>query len=335
MCTCLRVKAKDGAIVIGRTMEFGLDPGSQIAVFPRNFTFHALTSDNKPSFSWKSEYGFIGMSLMDQAMTDDGINEKGLYVGLLYLPGFAKYQDVPEGEEGRSLSQLDVPAYLLSTCATVDDVKQALSKVLVRGEYVDLIKTVPGVHYAVHDASGKNIVIEYVDGELEITDNPVGVMTNAPTFDWHLLNLRNYVNLSATSVPELKLVDETIQQLGQGSGMLGLPGDSTPPSRFIRATALTQSLVQPESAEKAVIATYHIINNFDIPYGFSRSTENGQEMYDFTFWTTISDLKNKVYYYRGYHNPTVFKVDLQSVDFNGSDVRKLDTSKSEWFEELS
>lgn len=334
MCTCLKVKAKDGSIVIGRTMEFGLDPGSKIAIFPKGFKFQALITDNRPGFSWDGEYGFVGMSLLDQAMTDDGINEKGLYVGLLYLPGFAKYQDVPPDMENESISQLDVPAYLLSLCSTVEEVKKMLADILVSGIYVDKIKSVPGVHYAVHDASGKSIVVEYVDGKLTIYDNPIGVMTNSPTFDWHLINLRNYVNLSATSVPELKLENDTITQLGQGTGMLGLPGDSTPPSRFVRAVALTQSLIQPENAEKAVNATYHIINNFDIPVGFSRAKENGQDYYDFTFWTTISDLANKAYYYRGYDNIKVYKVDLNKVDFTGAEIKKLDTSNSEWFQEI-
>lgn len=335
MCTCLRVKAKDGSVVIGRTMEFGLDPGSSIAVFPRNYAFQALAPNDKPGLSWKGSYGFVGMSLLDRAMTADGINEKGLYVGLLYLPGFAKYQDIPPGEEAKSISQLDVPAYILSLCSSVEEVKNKLSNVLVSGIYVDKVKSVPGVHYAVHDSTGKSIVVEYVNGNLQVNDNPIGVMTNSPTFDWHLLNLRNYVNLSATSVPELKLEDGSLRQLGQGSGMLGLPGDSTPPSRFVRATALTQSLIQPENAEKAVNAAYHIINNFDIPVGFSRAKENGQEYYDFTFWTTISDLENKAYYYRGYDNLKVYRVDLGKIDFEGAEIKKLDTSNSTWFQEIS
>jgi choloylglycine hydrolase len=143
------------------------------------------------------------------------------------------------------------------------------------------------------------------------------------------------VNLSATNVPPLKLDGETISQLGQGTGMLGLPGDSTPPSRFVRAVAFTQSAVKPENAEEAVNMAFHIANNFDIPKGFSRDVENGQTFYDFTFWTTWSDLTNRAYYYRGYNNIKIFKADLNKLDFTASDRKQIDTSNSDWFTEVS
>lgn len=139
MCTCLKIKAKDNSTVVGRTMEFGLDPGSKITVFPRGIKYKGRRHDDKPSFSWESQYGFVGMNLLDKTMTDDGINEKGLYVGLLYLPNFAQYQEIGESDLHRAISQLDVPAYLLSMCSTVDEAKKALSDIFVYGVYEDLV----------------------------------------------------------------------------------------------------------------------------------------------------------------------------------------------------
>lgn len=335
MCTCFRIKAKDNSVVIARTMEFGIDPGSQITVFPRGFKFQAIGVNAKQGFSWNGQFGFVGMNIMGMPLVSDGINEKGLYVGDLYLPGFAEYQEVPAGHEDKSISPLDVAGYLLSLCANVEDAKRAIKDVLVWPMYAEQIKSIPPLHFAVHDAGGASAVFEYVKGELQIHDNPIGVLTNSPTFDWHLINLRNFVNLSATNVPELKINDGEIAQLGQGSGMLGLPGDSTPPSRFVRAAAFTQSAVQPENIDEAVNMAYHISNNFDIPKGFSRSVENGTTLYDFTFWTTLSDLTGKNYYYRGYNNVKVFKVSLSDLDFSGSEVKKLDSSKTDWFTTLS
>lgn len=316
-------------------MEFGLDPGSKITIFPRGMTYKGRRHDEKPSFTWNGKYGFVGMNLLDQTMSDDGINEEGLYAGLLYLPGLAEYQEVPKGQENKSISQLDVITYILSNCASVEEAKILMQNVLVYGVYEELVKSVPGVHFTVHDPSGKSAVFEYVKGKLNIYDNPLGVITNMPTFDWHLINLRNYINLSATGIPKLELDGDTLTQLSQGTGMLGLPGDSTSPSRFIRALALTQSALKPENAEKAINLTYHIMNNFDIPLGFSRSIENGQNFYDYTFWTTISDLNNKTYYYRGYDNLKVYRVDLKKIDFQLSAPRSLDTQNSDWFEEVS
>ncbi len=335
MCTCLRIKAKDSSIVVGRTMEFGIDPGSTLTVFPREFKFQGIGPENTTGFSWLGQYGFVGMSIMGMPLVSDGLNEKGLYVGDLYLPGFAKYQDITPGEESKSISQLDVAGCLLSLCATVEDAKKAIQDITVFGMYRDELKTIPPLHYAIHDATGNSAVFEYVNGRLQIHDNPLGVLTNSPTFDWHMINLRNFINLSATNIPELKLTGDTIEQIGQGTGMLGLPGDATPPSRFIRAMAFTQTAVQPENAEKAVNLIYHIMNNFDIPKGFSKAVENGQTMYDFTFWTSFSDLTNKDYYYRGYDNVRVFKVSLKDLNFSGTETKKLDTSSTDWCQQLS
>ena len=100
------------------------------------------------------------------------------------------------------------------------------------------------------DASGKSIVIEYVGGKLNVFDDPLGVVTNSPSFDWHMANLRNYVNFSMTNVPPVKLGSVKLEPFGQGSGMLGLPGDFTPPSRFVRAVAFSQSVFPSKTGRR-------------------------------------------------------------------------------------
>jgi choloylglycine hydrolase len=335
MCTNFRIIAEDASVVIGRTMEFGIDPGSQLTIFPRNFSFQGIGVDNTPGFTWKGMYGFVGMNILGMPLVSDGMNEKGLYVGDLYLPGFTTYQTVPSDEQAKAISPLDVAGYLLSQCETVEMAKEAIQKIYVWPQYIEQIKGVPPLHFILHDANGQSAVFEYVDGVLQIHDNPLGVATNAPTFDWHLINLRNYVNLSATTVPELKLDNGKLQQLGQGSGMLGLPGDATPPSRFVRATAFTQSAIKPKDSKEAVNVAFHIANNFDIPKGFSRANENGTVMYDFTFWTTLADLTGKNYYYRGYDNIKIYRVSLDTIDFSVQDIKKLDTSNADWYQQVS
>lgn len=331
MCTCFKVKAKDNSVVIGRTMEFGVDLQSKITVFPRGFKFQAQGPDGKPGLSWEGKYGFVGMDVLGMPVVSDGMNEKGLYVGDLYLPGFAKYQQVPVGQESKAISQLDAAGYLLSSCANVSEAKEAIGNVFLFGLYADPIKSVPPLHFAVHDAQGQSAVFEYTDGTLSIHDNPIGVLTNSPYFDWHMINLRNYVNLSANNIGELELDGLDALPIGQGSGMLGLPGDATPPSRFVRAVAFTQSAVKAENAEEATKNAFHIINNFDIPKGFARETKDGQTFYDYTSWLTIADLAQKIYYYRGYDNFKFYGVDLTKLDFSGSEIKRLDTSDATWF----
>jgi len=175
---------------------------------------------------------------------------------------------------------------------------------------LDAIKQVPPVHFVVQDRSGKAVVIEPLNKSLKIYDNPLGVLTNSPSFDWHMTNLRNYVNLSATNVPPLNLGGVTLAQFGQGSGLRGLPGDFTPPSRFVRAVAFSQSAIQSSTASEAALQAFHILNNFDIPYGAVRDKQGGEMHAEYTTWTSASDLKNLRWYFRTYNDQSIRSVDL-------------------------
>ena len=179
----------------------------------------------------------------------------------------------------------------------------------------------PPLHFIIHDVTGASAVIEYVrGGKVTVYDNPLGVITNAPTFDWHITNLSNYINLSAVAVPQIQLAGMKIAPLGQGSGMLGLPGDFTPPSRFIRAVAFSQSVVPSKTAADAVRSAFHILNQFDIPVGSARTIEHGKSSFDYTQWTSASDLKNKKYYFHTFDNRRIRVVDLTKIDPNTSGI---------------
>ena len=146
---------------------------------------------------------------------------------------------------------------------------------------------------------------------MKVFDAPLGVVTNAPAYDWHLTNLRNYVNLSVTSVPPLDLDGLKLSQLGQGAGMHGLPGDFTPPSRFVRAVAFTQAEVPSATADAAVLSAFHVLNQFDIPRGSVRDkTDGGLEL---TQWTTVSDTKNLRWYFKTFDDETIRVVDLKKA----------------------
>lgn len=155
---------------------------------------------------------------------------------------------------------------MLSNFATVDEVREGLKGIRV----CDAPLPLPGgvslpLHYAVHDAAGGCIVVEYTEGQLKVYDNPLGVMTNSPPFDWMLINLSNYVNLSATGVPKLDLAGFSIHQAGQGSGMLGLPGDFSPPHRFVRTVALAQASLPVTGPDNGVTLAMTLIDSVDIP----------------------------------------------------------------------
>jgi choloylglycine hydrolase len=194
---------------------------------------------------------------------------------------------------------------------------------------------VPPCHYIINDASGRCVVLEYVGGELKVHDNPLGVMSNSPTFDWHLTNLRNYVNLSVTNVPPVEVSQIKLPGFGQGSGMLGLPGDFTPPSRFIRAVAFSQSVLPVATAHDGVLQAFHVLNQFDIPKGAARGTEHGKNVADYTLWTSAADLKNLRYYFRTFENSRIRMIDIRKVDLGAQQIKTIPMAGKEEIDDVS
>lgn len=159
------------------------------------------------------------------------------------------------------------------------------------------------LHYIVYDKTGKSIVIEPLAGKLVVYDNPLGVMSNSPTFDWHMTNLRNYIALSPRNVPPVKIAGIELKQLGQGSGMLGLPGDFPPPSRLVRAAIFSQTAVPSPNAEEGIYQVFHILNNFDIPVGVAQEKDDKSKIHtDYTMLTVAHDPQNLRYYWRTYND---------------------------------
>jgi choloylglycine hydrolase len=196
-CTGITLKAKDGAVVFGRTLEWGpFDFKSRVVIIPRGYKFTAPTPDGKPGMSWNAKYGVVGLDGVGKDIVIDGMNEKGLAVGLFYHPGTAEYQKYGPANASESLAPTDVGLYLLTTCETVEQARKAMQKCRVVPVVEESLGIVAGVHFLVTEPSGKAIVIEYLKGELRIFDAPLGTITNSPSYDWHETNLRNYINLS-------------------------------------------------------------------------------------------------------------------------------------------
>src|SRR5947199_258080 len=159
-----------------------------------------------------------------------------------------------------------------------------------------------------------------------------------PTSAGYMPYLRNYVNFSMTNVPPVKLGSVTLLPFGQGSGMLGLPGDFTPPSRFVRAVAFSQSVLPSKTGADAVLEAFHILNQFDIPKGAAREhekDEHGNILADYTIWTAASDLKAKRYYFRTYENSQIRMVDLMKMKIDGKDTVKISMKGAESIKSLT
>ena len=197
---------------------------------------------------------------------------------------------------------------------------------------------VPPVHYVVHDASGKSIVIEYVEGKLHVHDNVIGVVTNSPSFDWQMTNLRNYVNFSMVNAPPVEVGGVTLTPFGQGTGMLGMPGDFTPPSRFVRAVAYSTSVLPSSAGQETVLQAFHILNNFDIPKGTARDQQkdmHGNVIADYTLWTSASDLKARRYYFRTHENSQIRSVNLMKMPLDAKSITTISMKGPEVIKSLN
>ena len=335
-CTGITLTGEDGSVVRGRTVEWGpFDLMPRLDIVPKG-SHHSAEKmpDGKSGKTWKGKYGFVGISLLGKNAYADGINETGLSAGMLYLPGFSDYPDYDPSLAKNSISPADLLGYILSQCESVDDVRNTINKIRVVPVIEESLGFPAPLHLVITEPSGQTIVIEFIDKKPTIFEAPLGVLTNAPTYDWHITNLRNYINLSAVSIPSKKVAELDFSPLGAGSGMIGLPGDFTPPSRFVRAVAFTQSARKTNGGYDTVRETFRILDNFNVPADAAEGAEDSLESKDIIFSatqiTTAADLKNRVFYYHTQFNRRIRMVDLKKIDFTkiGPDMISQPADKS-------
>ncbi len=321
-CTSFLLKTSDGGAVYGRTMEFGFQLDSAAIVVPRRFALAGSGPNGKPGLAWTAKYGAVGLNAYGLTILTDGMNEKGLAGGILLFPDYAGYADPALTDPAKAMAPWEFLTWALTSFATVAEVKAALPNIAIINLKQPNLGAVPPFHYTLHDASGASIVIEPIGGVLKVYDNPFGVLTNAPTFDWHMTNLKNFVKISPENAPPLKIDGVSIAPLGEGSGLIGVPGDPTPPSRFVRALAYAVTAKKVPSGDQSVRLAEHILNNFDIPFGWIESgRSSAKNPLEFTQWSSIADLTKKRYYVKTYEDQVLRGADLMSFDLDAKTVQ--------------
>lgn len=310
-CTGISLKAADSSFVIGRTIEWGESVlPSQYVVIPRGTEFVSFTPSGQDGLRYKAKYGLVGISVVQKDFIADGMNETGLAAGLFYFPAYGQYPEYDKKKNRQTLADLQVVSWILSQFASIDEVKEAFGNIRVTE-----LQGASTVHWRIAEPSGRQVVLEIVDGKAHFYENEVGVLTNAPGFEWQVTNLNNYVNLYPGSAQFKRAGKTTIFPFGAGSGMLGLPGDITPPSRFVRAYFYQQTAPQLADGKATAIQIFHILNNFDIPIGMEFQKSDIPDVPSATQWTVVNDLKNKKLYYRTMFNSHIRCIDLKEIDF--------------------
>ncbi|MDA8746044.1 choloylglycine hydrolase family protein [Rubripirellula amarantea] len=327
-CTGITLTAKDGTVVYGRTLEWGsFSMKSRVMIIPRGYKFGGTTPEGLgKGHQWTAKYGMAGIELLENDILADGMNERGLTLGLFYHPGFAEYKAYSPRRAANSISIVDLGPYILGQCETVAEARKSLHKVDVIAVTHPVFGFPPPAHAIITEPSGKAIVVEFLKGETVIYDAPLGVITNSPTYDWHVTNLRNYVNLSPVAIPTKNVEDLDFSPLGGGSGMIGLPGDFTPPSRFVRAVAFSKSSRPTADGPETIYEMFRILDSFNVPLGAAEGSDAAEEEAfnerSATIWTSASDTRNRVFYFHTQHNRRVQRVNLSKIDFGSLDEIK-------------
>lgn len=326
-CTGISLTAKDGSYIQARTIEGShMELESMYVIIPRGHTIESYTPTGEKGLKFKAKYGVVGMSVVREEFIAEGINEAGLSSGLFFFPDYGAYQPYDSLQRERTLGDLQVNAWILSQFKTIDEVKEAIAGVRIAG-----LEHTSVVHWRIGEPSGRQVVMEIVGGAVQFHENTVGVLTNSPDFGWHLKNLNNYVNLFSGDAAEQYLGAQHIKAFGGNSGFLGLPGDFTPPSRFVRAAFFCATAPQLSTGFETVKQCFHILNNFDIPIGVEHRRGEGPKIPSATQWTSAIDLTHRIVYYKTMHNNTIRRISLAEIDFAkvGYQVHPMDRIKEQ------
>ncbi|NGU66751.1 choloylglycine hydrolase [Clostridium perfringens] len=322
MCTGLALETKDGLHLFGRNMDIEYSFNQSIIFIPRNFK--CVNKSNKKEL--KTKYAVLGMGTIfdDYPTFADGMNEKGLGCAGLNFPVYVSYSK--EDIEGKT----NIPVYnfllwVLANFSSVEEVKEALKNANIVD--IPISENIPNttLHWMISDITGKSIVVEQTKEKLNVFDNNIGVLTNSPTFDWHVANLNQYVSLRYNQVPEFKLGDQSLTALGQGTGLVGLPGDFTPASRFVRVAFLRDAMIKNDKDSIDLIEFFHILNNVAMVRGSTRTIE---EKSDLTQYTSCMCLEKGIYYYNTYENNQINAIDMNKENLDGNEIKTYKYNKT-------
>lgn len=310
-CTGLSLTASDGSYVQARTIEWAAEGlKSEYVIIPRGQQLTSYTPTGANGLAFKAKHGVVGLAVVLKEFIAEGINEAGLSAGLFFFPRYGSYESYDPVDNRRTLGDLQVVTWILTQFSTIDEVKGALPSVRIIG-----LEETSVVHWRIGDPSGRQVVLEIINGIPHFYENEIGVLTNAPGYPWHITNLNNYVNLFPGSAPDQELGQVTLRPIGANTGFLGIPGDATPPSRFVRIAFYRNTAPTQPDGWHCVQQCFHLLNNFDIPIGIENPRGQAPDIPSATQWTSAIDLTHRRVYYKTAYNNSIRCIDLANIDF--------------------
>lgn len=320
MCTAVTYRTKDN--YFGRTLDYEYSYKETVTITPRNYPFNFR---KMPKLD--THFAIIGMAYVveNYPLYYDATNEAGLSIAGLNFVGNACYNDFIEGKD--NISPFELIPWILGQCENLKQAKELLSKINIVNINFSEELPLSELHWIIADKDNA-ITVESTKDGLKIYDNSIGVLTNNPTFDFHMHNLTNYMGLSSRQIENRLCSSECVQlkPYSRGMGAIGLPGDLSSTSRFVRAAFTKINSVSGESEEESVGQFFHILGAVEHPRG---SVYMGDDKYEITIYTSCCNTDKGIYYYTTYGNRQITAVDMHREAINGCELISYELVKEE------
>ena len=307
MCTAVTYKTKN--FYFGRTLDYEYSYKEEVTITPRNYQFKFK---NKKSID--NHYAIIGMAYVTEnyPLYYDAINEKGLGMAGLNFVGNAHYKEIQPDKD--NIAQFEFIPWILSQCATTKEAKSLIEKINLINTPFNEQLPLAQLHWIISDEE-ESITVESVKEGIRVYDNPVGVLTNNPPFDKQLFALNNYINISNKSPKNTFADNLELQQYSRGMGAIGLPGDLSSQSRFVRVSFVKMNSISGENENESISQFFHILNSVDQQRGCCE-LEDGK--YEITIYTSCCNATKGIYYYTTYDNHQITAVDMHKENLDGN-----------------
>ncbi|MDT6870887.1 choloylglycine hydrolase [Enterococcus faecium] len=305
MCTSITYVTSDH--YFGRNFDYEISYNEVVTITPRNYKLNFRKVNDLDT-----HYAMIGIAagIADYPLYYDATNEKGLSMAGLNFSGYADYKEIQEGKD--NVSPFEFIPWILGQCSTIDEAKELLATInLVNIDFSEKLPLSP-LHWLLADKE-KSIVIESMKDGLHLYDNPVGVLTNNPSFDYQLFNLNNYRVLSSETPKNNFSNQISLNAYSRGMGGIGLPGDLSSVSRFVKATFTKLNSVSGDSESESISQFFHILGSVEQQKGLC---DVGDGKYEYTIYSSCCNVDKGIYYYRTYEDSQITAIDMNKEDLD-------------------
>ncbi len=318
MCTAITYSTKDH--YFGRNLDLEYSYKETVTITPRNyeFKFRNVKKIDK-------HYAIIGMAYIanNYPLYYDAINEKGVGMAGLNFPENADYKEIEENKD--NIAPFEFIPWILTQCSNIEEVKELLKGInIALINFSDELPASP-LHWIISDKE-KSITVESVKDGLKIYDNPVGVLTNNPTFDIQMFNLNNYMNLSIEPPVNNFSKKLNLKTYSRGMGAIGMPGDLSSASRFVKATFTKMNSLSGDSEGESVSQFFHILGSVEQQRG---CVHMGGDKYEITIYSSCCNMDKGIYYYKTYDNSQITGVDMYKENLDGNELINYDLVKKQ------